>query len=240
MAGLFAGLAPTLELWAAFFCVGIFFYLFSRDARRALLVFIPVSLPFLALHFWLTWVSSGSWLPFYYRKEYYLFENAYWFHPVGIDAVREAKPVYFFHMLLGHHGLLSMTPVLIFGVTALVRSLRPGQARRAEAWAVAVPWLLLILALGWRTRNYGGVCVGFRWFLFAAPLLFAFAAVWLAGARRPAWRALFACCCLVGLVNVWDSLGPPYGAWKHSRWHEWFMRAGYGSVPEEQAGDAGS
>jgi len=226
LSGLLAGLAATLELWAAVYCVAITLYLAGRDWRRTVSIFIPSSLPFLALHFFLSYISTGSLEPIYLRPELYFYPGSYWFDKIGIDAAREPKPIYFFHMILGHHGLLAMTPVLFLACWSLCCSLSKGAARRAEAALIGISSLITALLLGFRTNNYGGLCAGFRWLIIIMPPLFLFVAAWLE--KKRSWLAIsfFIFLLLIGFLNVLDCLMSP---WAFSRWHQLFIRLGMGS-----------
>lgn len=231
LAGLAAGLAPTLELWVGLFCVALAFALAGRDPRRTLLVFIPAALPALAIHFALTYRALGSLLPAYSQPQLYRYPGSYWNAPVGIDAVRDPKPVYGFHMLFGHHGLFSMTPVFVLSLAGAWYRVRGSSRGRVDTAIVFVPLAAAILLIGRVSNNYGGMCIGMRWLVLAMPLLFLFAASWLAHVRRPAWIAVFALCVLIGALNVWDALQEPHGVWRFGTWHNLLKRAGWGSVP---------
>ncbi len=233
LAGAAAGLAPTLELPAALFSAVFGAALLLHDWRRTLTRFVPAALPFAAAHLWFTQQALGGVLPAYLRRGVHRRAATYWVQPQGIDAIREPKAVYALHALLGHHGLFSMMPVLVLapvGAWHWWRARKPGGRELAAALAAAA---VVIAALVLHTRNYGGTCVGFRWFLFLAPLLFLAAALALDRLRGRGWRVAFALGVTVGALHVADALPRPYGPWFHSRWHAWFARHGLGSVPVE-------
>lgn len=227
LSGLLAGLAATLELWAAIYCVGITLYLAGRNWRKSIFIFIPSSLPFLLFHFILSYISTGSLKPVYLRPELYFYPDSYWFSKLGIDAAREAKPVYFFHMIFGHHGLLAMTPVFFLACWSLCSSAIKRDARHAEAVLIGVSSFVTVILLGFRTNNYGGLCFGFRWLIIIMPFMFLFAGVWLEKKRSLFAVFLFLLCWFVGLLNVLDCFIK--GPWAFSTWHELFIRAGMGS-----------
>jgi hypothetical protein len=234
-AGFWAGLAPTLELWAALFCVSFTLLLARREPRRTLLVFIPASLPWLALHLALTCVTLGSVIPAYLRPELHRFPGAYWMNPTGIDAVREPKHVYLFHMLLGHHGFLAMTPAFFLSLAGAWWRARRSREGAWDALAVLVPLAGCIALLTVRTRNYGGMCMGMRWLLFCMPLLFLFVGDWFHHVRRRAWKAVGLVLILVGSLHVAGILCGPYRCWNISPWHAWFRDRGWGSFPDTPA-----
>jgi len=219
--GFLATLAATLELWAGFFCLAIFVYLATTRRRRAWTIFLPAAAPPLALHFFLTWLSTGSILPLYLRPELYLYHGSYWLEPAGIDALYQPKYTYFFHLLVGHHGLFSMTPVFVLGAWSLFSSFTRRSHRRPEALTVGLPLLASLLFLGIRTRNYGGICAGLRWMIIVMPMLFLFATTWL-DEHRSIWaRVLFAVLVLVGLVVAADVPWADAGPWHNSAWHRY-------------------
>ncbi|NCC49593.1 MAG: hypothetical protein EOM20_00110 [Spartobacteria bacterium] len=231
LAGLFAGLAPTLEVWAGLFSGAFMFYLLTLHPRKTVCRFIPASVVFVALSLFLTYLSTGSVVPVYFRKGLYFYDGSYWLNMTGIDALWEPKGVYFFHLLFGHHGIFAMTPALLFGAFELIRVLVKREARRPEALTIGIPLALVIFALGVKTRNYGGICLGPRWLLEAVPLLMLFTASWLDRMHRRTLWILFWLCFIIGIAQATDSLR---GIWRHSTWHLLFEKAGIGSLDTRQ------
>ena len=115
LTGLVAGLLPTVDIPAAFFCVPLWFYLVTAFPRKTLIWFSLGALPPLALHFVLTYIISGQWKPFYLIKEYYEWEGSYWGLPMAMDAAGdyENKATNFFHLFVGRKGLFSLYPTLL-------------------------------------------------------------------------------------------------------------------------------
>lgn len=220
-AGLLGGLAATFEFWAGFFLVSFCLYLFFTDSRRTIRLFIAAAAIPVAAHFLLSWLATGSPLPVYLRPALYLYEGSYWNSPVGIDALSEPKHIYFFHILLGHHGLFSMTPVFILAVWSMLRAVAKRTDRKPEALAVGIPAAAVILFLGLRTRNYGGVCAGLRWMIHSMPLLFLFVAEWIRRHRSRRAMLLLAVLFLAGLVVLADVPWRSAGPWHHSAWHRY-------------------
>jgi len=221
MSGFLAGLASTFEFWGGIFAVSFAVYLFRHDPRRTLLLFLPAAALPVAVHFLLSLISTGSLLPVYLRGDLYLFRDGYWTDPVGIDALNEPKYIYFFNILLGHHGLFSMTPVFLLAAWSIVKTVRDRGKRMPEALAVGVPVLLTLLLLGIRTRNYGGVCAGLRWMILAMPLLFLFVAEWIDRHRSGRAMVLLAVLFLIGLAMAADVPWANAGPWHNSAWHKY-------------------
>jgi hypothetical protein len=76
-----------------------------------------------------------------------------------------------FQMSFGHHGIFSLTPVLLPCLVPAAQALRHWRRSR-EARAVAVltaasaaTFLLYLFA----TQNYGGLAQGFRWMIWLVP-----------------------------------------------------------------------
>jgi hypothetical protein len=211
-AGFAAGLAPTLDLGAIFLSAGIAVYLLSWDFRRTFVFFAAAALVPVVANFGLTWYVMGSPMPVYLRHELYNYPGSYWLHPVGNDAKDEPRLTYLFNILVGHHGLLSMTPVVLFGVYAMVRSgLLRDNDRAIEAAAIGVPLLAMIAFYTFTTKNYGGACAGFRWFLPALPPTLLFVAHASNLLRRRAGFLVFALCLLVSQYHVCSALQNPWG-----------------------------
>jgi hypothetical protein len=237
-AGLWAGLSPTLELWSALFCVGLTVLLCRRDWRRTVTLFIPASLPWLVLHLGLTYLILDSFRPSYMRPDLYLYPGAYWLHMVGIDAVREPKPIYLFHMLLGHHGLFSMTPVFFLAMWGAWYRARRSREETWNVLAILLSLIACVALLTMKTRNYGGMCMGMRWLLFAMPLLFLFVGDWLDHVKHRAWIGLAALLVLIGSYHVTGTLREENRVWNVSPWHAWFRAHGWGSFPADDPGSA--
>ncbi|MPY87144.1 MAG: hypothetical protein GEU99_04400 [Luteitalea sp.] len=176
-AGVFAGWTACNELPAASFAAAILLWLWTTSWRRTLSVAVPcAALPVMA-YLGTQYLAVGDIVPSYGRPEWYHYGGGYWNHPVGIDAVREPKPVYAFHLLVGHTGILSLTPLFLLGWIGMVRwSIHPDGdqvERRAKRWLgglTLVVTVVVFLFYVYRTHNYGGVTSAPRWFFWLTPL----------------------------------------------------------------------
>lgn len=216
--GFVLGLLPAINLPAAAISGLIGLYLFGHDRRKTLLWFLPALMPGLIVHLALTYHISGSFKPFYFNSELKNFKEFHFRRTAAAGAPPESKITYAFNTLLGHHGLFSMTPLCIFGLYELVRSLK---ARRlfAESVVVAASVATFLIFFIWRTRNYGGACVGMRWYVPVMPLLLLYFGLWLDRVRLT--RALWGLTLLafsISFFNVQDALGGPY---RRSLWQNW-------------------
>ena len=108
-------------------------------------------------------------------NNWYDYNGSYWMTKrQGVDRGEASRAVYAFHILIGHHGIFSLTPLWFLsaaGVVMLVRSKRPGWV--GVAWMViglTVICLAFYISRPMIDRNYGGVSSGFRWMFWFTPL----------------------------------------------------------------------
>jgi hypothetical protein len=192
--GFFAALATTFELPAASFLVALFVPLLIARPRPTLLVFLPAALiPVVAL-FAANYAALGQLMPAYgeFGGPWYNFEGSHWSRrgtPLarGIDFNDEPTTVYAFHLLLGHHGWFSLTPVWFLALAGLVglgirsaadvRKLfgKPaGTGWTPELFAAMTLVVSATVFAFYLTRvqsyNYGGFTSGPRWLFWLIPL----------------------------------------------------------------------
>lgn len=254
MAGFFASFTATNELPAASFAVALGVLLLIRAPVRTLTIFVPAALIPLAGFLYTNYLAIGEWTPAYekFGSEWYNYEGSYWKRlaeepPKGIDAAgrMESRAVYAFHLLVGHHGIFSLTPVLLMSLVGMFAGLKflrfspegapaatnpqPGRglgyASLLTLGVTAVVLGFYILALDEGKRNYGGWTSGPRWVFWMSPLwLVAMlpAADWL-GKRR--WGRLLALLFLG--VSVLSVSYPQYSPWRHPWVYNVLENAGY-------------
>ena len=179
LAGFFAAFATVNELPAAAFAAAIFAWLCVRSPGRTLGWFVPAACVPLIAFFAMTYLATGDWKTFYayYGTDKYKYVldgvPSYWMRPAGLDANVESPLVYLLNCTLGHHGILSLSPIFFLSLAAWVV---PGLSRqfRLRGWL----WLsagLTVVVLGFyltRTQNYnyGGNTSGLRWTFWLIPL----------------------------------------------------------------------
>jgi hypothetical protein len=206
---------PSLSL--SFF-VGL--YLLSHDWRRTLLFFVPALLPGFIAQLALGYVITGSLVPAYSNSELKSYAGNY-FRQVktGIDALREPKHIYGFNVLLGHHGLFSMTPLFLFSLWEMVRDWRRRDRYLPELVLITTTVLIVLSFYIFKTRNYGGWCVGMRWLVPIMPLLLLYFGLWLDRVRltRVTWAAVLVAFG-ISAFHVQDGLTSPF---QFSVWHNW-------------------
>lgn len=218
LAGLILGLLPTIDLSSLAITAAIGLYLLSHDWKKTLLWFAPALLPGAVLHLALTYEISGSFEIFYLNSDLKKFKGFHFRNAGGIDGLREPKHIYAWNVLLGHHGLFSMTPLLAFGLWELGRSLWRRRWLPESLVALAAIGAFLTFFI-YRTRNYGGWSVGMRWLVPIMPLLLLYFGLWVDRLRvtRMLWTLVLAAF-LVSCFHVQDGLTSPF---QFSVWHNW-------------------
>lgn len=177
--GLTAALTSCFELPAALFGAVSFFWMLRIDVRRTLLWYVPAALLPLFAFFLTNWLVTGGIRPFYafYGTDKYVYVHqgvpSYWSNPQDLDANQEGTLTYLLHCLLGHHGLLSHTPVFVLSILGWLTmrrlQVRPG-LRGVLPVGAAISAVVLCFYLS-RTQNYnyGGNSAALRWMLWLTP-----------------------------------------------------------------------
>jgi hypothetical protein len=233
LAGFFAVFAAVNELPAAAFAAAVAGLLLWRSPARAFLFALPAAIVPLAVFFVTTWKATGSWKPFYAdygtEKYKYVVEGvpSYWMHPGGLDSNHESPLVYLFHCTLGHHGILSLSPIFLLALAAWIvpRLSRDWSLRHVLGASAAITLVVLAFYLT-RTENYnyGGNTSGLRWTFWLIPLwLVSMIPTLDALARRLSGRAFASILLAVSTFSAWYPIENP---WQHpwlfqlfDRWH---------------------
>ncbi|MBL4883266.1 MAG: hypothetical protein JKY95_01855 [Planctomycetaceae bacterium] len=178
LAGFFAAFTCCNELPAALFGLGIFLILLRYDFKRTWLFFVPAALIPLVGFFVTNYLATGGWKPFYmyYGTEKYVYEHlgipSYWADPRGVDKARDSVPVYMFHCLVGHHGVFSLSPILLLMIPGYFIGLRNKSSVLRVVHFLGIFLTVAIFAFYWKRTenyNYGGVSVALRWVLWLTP-----------------------------------------------------------------------
>ncbi|MFM8735655.1 MAG: glycosyltransferase family 2 protein [Pirellulales bacterium] len=121
--------------------------------------------------------NPDNWYDFAIRLPNGRMLESYWRLPQGIDRGEPSAATYAWHALVGHHGIVSLTPawlLVIPGLALLASRRRRGAAGEADlALAIAAASAVVIafyLLRPQSDRNYGGMTSGFRWAFWLAPL----------------------------------------------------------------------
>ena len=103
------------------------------------------------------------------RKSYWLPGQA-----SGVDLGEPSRLNYLLHIMIGHHGFWSLTPIWLFSLcAAIVLCLQTDKFWQPLARLTLALTLILIGFYIFRPiqdRNYGGVASGFRWMFWLIPL----------------------------------------------------------------------
>jgi hypothetical protein len=229
-AGFWAAFAAANELPAAAFAVGVF-ALLARHPRQVLLWALPMMIIVAAAYIATNYAEMGQFRPAYAEfgqgaGGWYDYPGGYW-KPLapgeiryGIDFAKlhESRVEYAFHVLVGHHGFFSLTPIWLLAVAGMF-VLRP----RSTASGETLPWFvplgtagLTVVVIGFylvKSDNYGGWSNGLRWLMWLAPLLLLTmipVVDRLAETRRGRWLV-----CVLLAVSIFSA--------HYSLWNPWRM-----------------
>jgi hypothetical protein len=206
-----------------------------------------------ALAFFATnYTAIGQLRPAYseFGGPWYEYEGSYWRKPVpgqvrrGIDwaYTQESRGTYALNLLIGHHGLFSLTPLWLLALVPMVCSLWHFKKRcqRAQQPDLGnslpyLPWFLAPLTLGLtivvvgfyavKSNNYGGFTNGLRWLMWLTPLWLMCllpCADWLG--KWKCGRGLAYLCLAISVLSANYS---PWNPWRHPWLYELFMALGW-------------
>ncbi len=218
-AGFFAAFACCNELPAASFGLLSFLWLAKLDWRKTLAVYVPFAIVPLAGFIYTNYLVTGGLKPFYmyYGTEKYNYVEggvpSYWVQPKGIDQAKDDPATYLFHCTFGHHGLFSLSPVLLGVVAGWLMMLRGASPLRSIILAGAGITLLVFGFYMTRTENYnyGGVSVALRWMLWLLPFwLLALVPVVNWGMNNRVFQGVALACLGVSIFSAWY---PSHGPW---------------------------
>jgi hypothetical protein len=241
VSGFFAGFTACSELPAASFAVSLLVLMAWQSPKQALAYFLPAAaLPvifFLATNY----LAVGSFIPVYSELggPWYQYEGSHWrVEPgqvkTGIDFQHEDKVVYAFHLLLGHHGLFSLTPVFLIGIAgigfclfskSLGHSSGQRHALKTLGGLTLIVSLVVVSFYVVKTNNYGGWTSGPRWLMWLTPfflLTMIPAADWLSPRR---WGRGLAYVFLA--ISVMSVTYPAWNPWRHPWLYNWMDKWGW-------------
>jgi len=220
LCGMFAAFGCCNELPAAAFGAILFLFMARHNFKRTALAFVPGALIPLVAFFMANYAATGSWKPFYmyYGTEKYLFVHegipSYWMSPKGVDSSRDSFWTYFMHCTVGHHGILSLTPIYIITLFGWI-GLGSWWNKKLRAY-IGMGILLTIIVLGFylsktENYNYGGVSVSLRWTLWLTPFwLLAMIPVLNAVGRFRVVQVVACSLLSVSVFSAWYPSGSPW------------------------------
>jgi hypothetical protein len=263
-AGLTAALAAACELPATAWLAAVLALLAVTNLRRTLVAAVPAAAVVVALALAANVVAHGHLAPPYAHREaagervaidppgatwnprnWYDYELplangkkvvSYWRSPQGVDRGEASAATYAWHVLVGHHGIFSLTPAWLLVVPGLIslaaRRDRGDPAIARFAIAVAIVSVVVIgfyLSRPQVDRNYGGMTAGFRWAFWLAPLWVA-AVVPVADrlGRSRLGRGLALLLLALSVVSV---AFPTWSPWTMPWLQRWLIHAGWMTAP---------
>ncbi len=190
LAGFAASFTAADELPALSLLATMGLLLLVRAPRGTLLAFTPAALIVVAAFFATNYLAHDSLLPPYMHRSatdsndnWYSYtynvngqqRESYWLHRQGIDRGEPSRLVYALHVLVGHHGIFSLTPVWLLSLWGGLLWLKSDDDDRRHLAALIglVTLVCLTFYIGFRPqedRNYGGMTSGFRWMFWFTPL----------------------------------------------------------------------
>jgi hypothetical protein len=250
VSGFFAAFASVIELPAVAFLAALAVALAWTSPVRTLIAFLPLAIVPAAGHFYTTYLATGGIAPAYVNKEWYEFEGSYWKidretgrlvgssrdekgnliigDNKGIDNQFEPWPTYLFHMLMGHHGVFSLSPIFVFTALGMAR-VAGDRSHRLWHLALLAAGLTLVLLVFYifisGTRNYGGMSNGVRWLFWLIPLWLIFLPAGLECTRTARWCRVVALLFLV--VSTASAFYASRNPWTRPWLHELLNQAGW-------------
>lgn len=173
--------------------------------------------------------NPANWYDYRYTLPNGRVIESYWRNPQGIDRGEPSLAIYAFHSLIGHHGIVSLTPAwlaVLPGLVLLRRRAGPGW----QLLAVAIGLVSLVVIAFYLTRqpldrNYGGTASGFRWVFWLAPLWAVVATP--AADRLAASRGGIALLLILLTLSAVSVAAPTWNPWTLPWLQQWLTHLGW-------------
>lgn len=173
-AGFFSAFCACNELPALSFFVILALVMAGTSLKQTAFAFLPAALiPFLTF-FASQYAAMGSLIPAYaeFGGDAYEYAGSYWTTPLDLDYYDkhpEPRAVYLTHMLVGHHGIFSLSPIFLFAMAGIAS--RMG-SRTYRTIALGLACVAIVGAgCGWRIYNEGSIDLAkMSWAFWLAPL----------------------------------------------------------------------
>jgi hypothetical protein len=173
--------------------------------------------------------NPNNWYDYRYTLPNGRVLESYWRQPQGIDRGESSLAIYALHVLIGHHGIFSLTPAWLLILPGLILlAQRPGPGWQMLTLTIAVVSVIVICFYLTRQpldRNYGGMTSGFRWVFWLTPLWAAMlppAADRLSASRRGSILLLV----FLGL-SVLSAAAPSWNPWTMPWLQRWLIHIGW-------------
>jgi hypothetical protein len=245
LAGLAAAFVAADELPALSLVALMGLLLLWRAPRETLLAYLPGTLLVVVAFFATNYLAHDSLLPPYMHRSttdagdnWYNYtytvdgeeRPSYWLNRQGIDRGEASRATYALHVLVGHHGILSLSPIWLLSLWGILIWLGAEDGtRRQLAWLIGTLTVVcLVFYIGLRPqedRNYGGMTSGFRWMFWFTPL---WLLVMVPAADRLA-NSTFAKAVALALLtmSVLSVSYPTWNPWTHPWIYLWLRWCGW-------------
>ena len=113
------------------------------------------------------------------RSNWYEYPGSYWLESNAnnrsvVDRGEADQLAYAFHVLIGHHGIFSLTPIWILSLAGMISLCFATHLRMRWFGVASIAISVAVIAFYIRRpeidRNYGGVSSGLRWAFWLIPL----------------------------------------------------------------------
>jgi hypothetical protein len=240
-AGLAAGFGVTCEMPALSVAGFAGLVLVGRSVWRAFGLYGLACLVPMVAGALMNKYATGRYMPVYseFGSPWYEYEGSSWYDPGqlkrGIDWARrnlgETVGEYAFHLLVGHHGLFSLTPVFLLAIPGawMAAGKRNGGGSARLQWDFA--WMALactVVLMGFylvKSDNYGGNCCSARWLQWLTPLLLVAALP--AIDRLVASRWGLGLLAVLAFLSIISAASSNYSPWRRPWLYDLFVWAGW-------------
>jgi hypothetical protein len=201
---------------------------------KTLAAFVPAALVIALAAVGTNILAHGDWrTPYAHRSpgdNWYDYPGSYWLpeNVRGVDVGESSPLVYALHVLIGHHGIFSLTPIWLLSTAGCAMWLRAtgslsastakggSEVPRVIAAMTAITTIVVVAFYLTRPqidRNYGGGTCCLRWLLWLTPLWLLTllpAADWLGQSRFGRAAAI-----VLLMVSVFSATYPADNPWSH-------------------------
>jgi len=249
LAGCCTGLAFSMELPAMALVVGLPLLMIDRPRVGVLLAYFMAALVFILALAFCNWISLGRILPAYseFGGPWYDYEGSPWtpYDSFGqpkknIDFARrhnlETPAEYAFHLLVGHHGLFSLTPLFLLAIPGFLMwggswFLKPDGKNKTGFLGIMSLGLTVVLVAFYlyKSDNYGGMSCAPRWLIWLTPFLLLGTIPMIEGLSGHRWGRFLVLAFLA--VGVFSASWPAWTPWKLPWLYDlmvWLGWRGYG------------
>lgn len=241
LGGLAAAFLAANELPALSFTVAVGVLLLWHEPRRTLIAFAPAAAMVVAGFFATNYIahedlrppymhrkSGDNWYDYSYERNGRTIES-YWRTPYGLDQGEKDSGIYTLHATVGHHGIFSLTPVWLLSFVGLaIGCFRPDPRRLWELVGaisvVSIICLIFFFFIEGNGRNYGGVCAGFRWVFWLAPLWIVGMLPAIDGLAHRRWTRII--CLILLVMSAFSVAYPAWNPWSHPWLYRWLHYLG--------------